>query len=467
MSGDPAMTSAIHVAAAVRAGDITAVQVAETTLANIARVDPQLNSFTAVTRERALAEAAAIDRRRAAGEVLPALAGVPYAVKNLFDVTGLSTLAGSKINRDLPPATADATLITRMHEAGAVLVGTLNMDEYAYGFTTENAHYGPTRNPHDVDLISGGSSGGSGAAVAARLVPLTLGSDTNGSIRVPASLNGIWGLKPTYGRLSRAGSFPFVASLDHLGPFASTLDDLAACYDAMQGPDARDPACAQRPVESVATTLVEGSTGLRVARLGGYFDENVTDAARDAVDRACAALNVTRKVIFPDVAKARAAAFIITSSEGASLHLPNLRTRMDDFDPMTRDRFLAGTLLPASWYLKAQRIRAKFRARVMEIFGDVDVLIAAATPIHATPIGTEMLELAGQRLPLRASMGILTQPISCIGLPVVVAPVPPSSGLPIGVQLIAPPWREDLCFRVAHALVTQGVARSPIPAVHA
>ena len=312
---------------------------------------------------------------------MPPLAGVPYAVKNLFDVTGLSTLAGSKINRDLPPATADATLITRMRDAGAVLVGTLNMDEYAYGFTTENTHYGPTRNPHDIDRISGGSSGGSGAAVAARLVPLTLGSDTNGSIRVPASLNGIWGLKPTYGRLSRAGSFPFVASLDHLGPFASTLDDLAACYDAMQGPDARDPACAQRPVETVATRVVEGSTGLRVARLGGYFDENVTDAARDAVDRACAALAVTRKVIFPDVAKARAAAFIITSSEGASLHLPNLRTRMDDFDPMTRDRFLAGTLLPASWYLKAQRIRAKFRARVMEIFGDVDVLIAAATPV--------------------------------------------------------------------------------------
>jgi AtzE family amidohydrolase len=466
MSGDSGTTSAMAIAGAIRAGKTTAVAVAESTLANIARIDPQINSFTAITRERALKEAAEVDRRRSAGQSLPPLAGVPYAVKNLFDVVGLPTLAGSKINRDLPPAIRDATLISHMHDAGAVLVGVLNMDEYAYGFTTENTHYGPTRNPHDVNRISGGSSGGSAAAVAARMVPLSLGSDTNGSIRVPSSLNGIWGLKPTYGRLSRAGSFPFVASLDHLGPMAATLDDLAACYDALQGPDERDPASAQRPAEPVVKALADGTRGLRVARLGGYFDENVTDAARDAVDRACAALAVTRKVIFPDVAKARAAAFIITASEGAALHLPDLRARADDFDPLTRDRFLAGALVPAAWYLKAQRLRAWFRLRVLEIFGDVDVLITAATPSAATPIGTEMLELAGQQMPLRASMGMLTQPISCIGLPVVVAPVPPAAGLPVGVQLIAAPWREDLCFRVAHALVAAGAARSPIPEVH-
>src|SRR5262245_46705652 len=180
--------------------------------------DPVLNAFTAVTTERAQATAAALDGRRARGGELGPLAGVPFAVKNLFDVAGLPTLAGSKINREHPPAVRDATLIERLEAAGAVLVGALNMGEYAYDFTGENVHDGPSRNPHDKSRMTGGSSGGSASAVGGRLVPLSLGSDTNGSIRVPSSLCGIFGLKPTYGRLSRARTFPFVASLDHLGP---------------------------------------------------------------------------------------------------------------------------------------------------------------------------------------------------------------------------------------------------------
>ena len=179
------------------------------------------------------------------------LAGVPFAVKNLFDVKGLSTRAGSKINRDLAPSPRDATLIERMEAAGAVLVGALNMGEYAYDFTGENVHDGPSRNPHDPTRMTGGSSGGSGSAVGGGLVPIALGSDTNGSIRVPSSFCGIFGLKPTYGRLSRARSFPFVASFDHLGPFARSVGDLALAYDAMQGPDADDAACTTRPVEPV------------------------------------------------------------------------------------------------------------------------------------------------------------------------------------------------------------------------
>ncbi len=172
---------------------------------------------------------------------------MPFAVKNLFDIAGLTDLAGSKINRDNPPAHRDATLIERLEAAGAILVGALNMGEYAYDFTGENIHDGPSRNPHDLDRMTGGSSGGSGAAVGGGLVPLALGSDTNGSIRVPSSLCGIFGLKPTYGRLSRARSFPFVASLDHLGPFARSARDLALAYDAMQGFDPDDPVCADRP----------------------------------------------------------------------------------------------------------------------------------------------------------------------------------------------------------------------------
>ena len=238
-------SSAQAIAAAVGKGSASAREVVEAALDRIAARNEALGAFTDVTAARALKKAAAIDAARARGERLGSLAGAPFAVKNLFDVAGLPTRAGSKINRGRPPAPRDATLVRRLEEAGAVLVGALNMGEYAYDFTGQNVHDGPSRNPHDLGAMTGGSSGGSGAAVAGGLVPLALGSDTNGSIRVPSSFCGIFGLKPTYGRLSRAGTFPFVASLDHLGPFARSAGDLALSYDAMLGPDADDPAQAE------------------------------------------------------------------------------------------------------------------------------------------------------------------------------------------------------------------------------
>src|SRR5262249_36188921 len=246
MTLDPSTASAAEIATAVRAGTISAREVVDAVLAAIHTRNKTLNAFTTVTEERARAKATAIDARRAQGGPL---AGVPFAVKNLYDVEGLPTLAGSKINREHPPATRDATLIERLEAAGAILVGALNMGEYAYDFTGENVHDGPSRNPHDTLRMTGGSSGGSGGAVARRLVPPSRAPPTNGSPRVPASLCGIFGLKPTYGRLSRARPFPFVASLDHLGPFARTVGDLALAYDAMQGHDPDDPVCAQRPPE--------------------------------------------------------------------------------------------------------------------------------------------------------------------------------------------------------------------------
>lgn len=446
---------------------MSALEVVEATLASIAGVDPKLRSFTAVTSERARDEARTVDALRHAGSALPPLAGVPYAVKNLFDVVGLPTLAGAKVNAERPPATADAALVTRMRQAGAILVGTLNMDEFAYGFTTENTHFGATRNPHDLTRTAGGSSGGSGAAVAARLVPLALGSDTNGSIRVPASLCGVWGVRPTFGRLSRRGSFPFAASLDSVGPLAATLPDLAACYDMLQNAGPDDPAGTQRPAEMVRDAMLKGVDGLRIARLVGYFDEKATDMARSAVDRACEALAVRRLVDLPEAALGRAAAFVVSASEGGNLQLPTLRNRRADMEPLSRDRFLAGALVPAAWYVQAQRIRAWYCERLRALFRDVDVLVAAATPCSATPLGAEWLDLNGTRVPLRASMGLLTQPISCAGLPVVVTPTAQAGALPIGVQIIAPPWREDLCFRVAAALAAAGVAAAPLPLIHA
>jgi 1-carboxybiuret hydrolase len=441
---------------------MNAVAAVHAALARIELTDGRVNAFTAVLRERALRRAGAIDRD---GAALP-LAGLTFGAKNLFDIGGLPTLAGSKIEREAAPATRDAVLVRRLEAAGAVLVGALNMDEYAYGFTTENTHYGPTRNPHDTTRISGGSSGGSGAAVAAGQVPLSLGSDTNGSIRVPASLNGVFALKPTFGRLPRTGSYPFVASLDHLGPFARTVRDVALAYDAMQGPDADDPACAQRMIEPVTPLLTRGTDGLRIGVLGGWFRTMAQPSAQEAVKRAAAALGVDRVVDWPEVERARAAAFLITNAEGAALHLPDLKRRAHDFEPLSRDRFLAGALLPAAWIVQAQRVRRWFAQRVAESFREVDVVLAPATPCTAPPIGTEWLDIGGQRLPARASMGLLTQPVSCIGLPVATVPLwgcdSDAPHLPIGVQLIAAPWREDLCLRVAHALEAAGIASAPI-----
>jgi 1-carboxybiuret hydrolase len=438
---------------------VTAVRAA---LARIEATDQRVNAFTAVLHERALQRAEAIDRH----DIPLPLAGMTFGAKNLFDIKGLNTLAGSKIERDAPPAVRDAVLVRRLEAAGAVLVGALNMDEYAYGFTTENTHYGPTRNPHDLSRISGGSSGGSGAAVAAGQVPLALGSDTNGSIRVPASLCGVFGLKPTFGRLPRTGSYPFVASLDHLGPFARSVQDVAMAYDAMQGPDADDPACAQRPVEAMTPLLGRGNEGLRIGVLGGWFRTMAQASALDAVDRVAAALGVERIVEWPEVERARAAAFLITNAEGAALHLADLKTRAHDFEPLSRDRFLAGALLPAAWVVQSQRLRRWFAERVAESFRDVDVVLAPATPCVAPPIGTEWLDIAGERLNARASMGLLTQPVSFIGLPVATVPVWGCDGdaphLPIGVQVIAAPWREDLVLRVAAQLEAQAVVRAPV-----
>jgi AtzE family amidohydrolase len=442
----------------VHSGEASALEVVRAALDRIDARDAELNAFTAVTRERALSEASAVDAARAAGEALGPLAGVPYAVKNLFDINGLATLAGSKINAGHAPAAADATLVRRLRKAGAVLVGALNMDEYAYGFTTENSHYGATRNPRDPARIAGGSSGGSAAAVAGELVPLSLGSDTNGSIRVPASLCGIFGFKPTYGRLSRAGTYPFVASLDHVGPFARSVADLALAYDVMQGPDAADPVCAERAIEPSLALLPRRADGLRIAVAGGYFASNAGPEALAAVAKAAQALGVTRTVALPEAGRARAAAFVMTAVEGANLHLHDLRTRAQDFEPLSRDRLLAGMLVPASWYAQAQRFRRWYRDEVMKLFADVDVMLAPATPRGATLVGQESMTIGGADMLVRANMGILTQPISFIGLPVVAAPVLQPGRMPVGVQIIAAPWREDHCLRVAATLEAHGIA---------
>jgi AtzE family amidohydrolase len=449
MSLADAPMSAAAIARAVKGRKMTAMRVLHETLERIEALNPALNAYTNVLAHRAANEAFLVDEAIRDGRGAGPLAGVPYGVKNLFDVKGLPTRAGSIINRDRPPAKNDAELLWRMTQAGAVLLGTQTMDEYAYGFTTENAHDGTTRNPHDASRVAGGSSGGSAASVAAGLGAVALASDTNGSIRVPASFCGVFGLKPTYGRLPRTGAFPFVFDLDHVGPLARTAEDLALVYDALQGPDPHDPACAERAAEPAMPHLARLPRGLRIGVLDGWFHDKAESVARAAVDHVADALGARTKVSLPGAEAARASAFLITAAQGGNLHLANLRARPGAFDPATRDRLLAGALLPAAFVVQAQRVRRWFSEQAAEVFRSFDILLAPATPCAATLIGQETLELGGHSYPARPSLGLLTQPLSCIGLPVVSVPVCHKGALPIGVQIVAAPWRETLALQVS------------------
>jgi aspartyl-tRNA(Asn)/glutamyl-tRNA(Gln) amidotransferase subunit A len=387
---------------------------------------------------------------------------VPFAVKNLVDIAGLPTRAGSKINRDRKAAARDGATIRSLEAAGAILVGALNMGEYAYDFTGENAHDGSTKNPHDLTRMAGGSSGGSGAAVAAGLVPLAIGSSANGSIRVPSAFCGIFGLKPTYGRVSRAGAFPFVGSLDTLGPFGRSVADLALCYDSMQGADPDDPVMSERPPEYVLDRINLGISGLRIAIAGGYFARNGHPEVFRAVELAANAVGAKRQVELPEVERARAAAYVMTASEAAALHLDRVRERANDFDPAVRDRLIAAAMIPAPWLQRAQRFRRWYRTQVHALFKEVDVILAPATPCRAPRLGQKMFTLDGEEMLVRPNIGIYTQPFSFIGLPIVAAPIWPDEGLPLGVQIVAAPWREEAAMRVGRYLEQTGIAKAPV-----
>ena len=401
-SFDPTRATATDIARAVAQGAISARDVVDATLTAIARINPKINAFTQVTAARARAKAAAIDADRGRGAALGPLAGVPYAVKNLFDIEGVVTTAGSKIQRDDGAATADAPLIERLEAAGAILCGALNMGEYAYDFTGDNLHDGAALNPHDLRHMTGGSSSGSAAAVAAGLVPFALGSDTNGSIRVPASFCGLFGLKPTFGRLPRRGTFPFVASFDHLGPLGRSVGDLALAYDAMQGPDPRDAACAQRGVEPVSERLEKGRDGLRIGVATGYFAKGGMPACFAAVAQVAAALDARMEIELAEAARARSAAYIITASEGGALHLDRLRRRPQDFDAEVRHRLFAGAMIPASLVMQAQKFRSWYRRHVLAAFETVDIILAPAAPCPAPRRGQERMLLDGVDSSVRA-----------------------------------------------------------------
>ena len=422
----------------------------EQAFGRIAALNGQLNAFTDLTRESAAAE-----------QENGPLAGMTFAFKNLYDFAGLTTCAGSVILADNPPAIEHAAAVASLINAGAAPLGATNMDEFAFGFTTENSHAGPARNPHDISRVAGGSSGGSAAAVAAGLVDLALGTDTNGSIRVPASFCGVFGLKPTYGRLSRRGVFPFSTSLDHVGLFARSAAELAAGYDALQGRDPRDPMQADRQPELVGEL---SKKPLRIAKLGGHFGKYAGEAAVEAVSAAAGALGAQETVELPLAAAGRAAGALITYAEAGELHRERLKSDRHRLDPLIRYRLTAAALTPAQWYLQAQRVRRMLKQQIDSLFATYDLLIAPATPFPARTIGTETVELGRETIPARSAAGIMTQPLTPTGVPIAVVPLWPlaGEGLPVGVQLIAKPWCEADALAAAFMLEQAGIAKAPI-----
>ena len=457
MNADWKTLDAVAIAQAIRHRQTTATEIIQATLTRIEQENPSRNCFTTITGQVAQKQAHVIDRNIEQGSPLGILTGVPFAVKNLFDIAGLTTLAGAKINEDNAPAEKDATAIARLKQAGGVLVGALNMDEYAYGFVTENSHYGATPNPHDPSRISGGSSGASAAAVAAGLVPLALGSDTNGSVRVPAALCGIYGLKPTYGRLSRAGTVLLSDSLDHIGVFARSVRDLATVMDLLQGEDIADPVSTKHPPEPCLPQLNLGIQDVRVGVADGYFATGATAAALEVVEELARILGTSRRVTLPESDRAKAAAYLITATEGASQHLEALQSRPHDFDPATRDRFLAGALIPSQWYHQAQRFRSWYRYQLRKVFQDFDIILAPTTPCVAPKLGQKTIEIEGKIVQVRPHLGRFTQPISFVGLPVLSVPIYRSGSLPLGVQIITSPYNEALLLRLASILEREGV----------
>ncbi|MCC4598113.1 AtzE family amidohydrolase [Xanthomonas campestris pv. phormiicola] len=435
------------IAAATRATPGHAQARSERTLERIAAANPGLHALTRVLPERARADAARVQASLAGGGDGGALAGVPFVVKDLFDVAGLATTAGAAIRADAAPAAHDAVLVQRLVQAGAVLVGTANMDEFAYGFATVNAHYGTTRNPHDRTCLAGGSSGGSAAAVAAGLVPFALGSDTNGSIRVPASLCGVYGLRPSHGRLPLDGVFPFVEAFDVAGPFAGTLADLRAVYEVMAGAPLPDCAVAS----------------LRIARLGGWFARNLDPALGAGLEALAGHLGSSAVRELPDAPRARAAAFVITAAEGGVRHRAALARDAAGFDPATRDRLLAGLQVPAAAVADAQRFGVWFAGAMQRLWDEVDVLLAPATPCVAPRIDQETIQIDGAAVSARANLGVFTQPLGLARCPVLAAPLYRPGQLPLGVQLIAAPGREDRLFALAAQLERDGLIGSTPP----
>ncbi|KAG8153487.1 amidase family protein [Burkholderia catarinensis] len=440
------MRSALALAAAIRAGQIDAVSTVQAVLDDIASRDGRYRACSQTFDVRALHDARRIDGLVRGGRDPGPLAGVPFLVKGNFDVAGYVTVAGSPVRAALPPAGSDAAMVARLAAAGAIPVGATHMDELACGATGVNPHFGAVRLPADPSRMTGGSSSGSAAAVAAGYVPLALGSDTNGSIRAPAALCGVWGIRPGTQRLSRTGCVPYATTLDAVGGFANDIDDLAALYRALLG---ASPLPTQRSAHDPAAPL-------RAAVLTGDFERHADTAAWQAVRHAAAGLHAADAIPIDgaEAARVREAAVVVSNVELARAHRALLDAPSACVSERLRTRIAAGAATPDAVYAQALACRAAWRTRIAAYFERYDILIAATTPYAAPRFTDATVDVNGIALEPAKSLGMLTQPISFADLPVIAAPCFRPGELPVGVQLIGAPGDEAACFAAARRLAS-------------
>ncbi|MBH00030.1 MAG: Asp-tRNA(Asn)/Glu-tRNA(Gln) amidotransferase GatCAB subunit A [Solibacterales bacterium] len=439
----------------IRRGELSPVELTQEVLANIARLQPHLNAYVTVTESFALEQARRAEREIQAGEYRGPLHGIPYAAKDLYYTQGIRTTIGSKLMADFLPD-YDATVIQKLHAAGAVLVGKAGLHEWAYGITSTNPHFGAVRNPWDLDRIPGGSSGGSTAALASGQCLFSLGSDTGGSIRIPASLCGTVGLKPTFGRVSRHGVFPLSHTLDHAGVFGLTVCDTAWAYEAIAGVDDRDDSSVDRP-NPVAS--LDGITRLDGKKVGVprnfYFDQldpDVDAAVRTALNKLETLGATMVDIEVPDIEEFNAVAILIQLAEATSVHRRRFQEHPEDFGDDVRMLIEQGYFVTATDYLDAQRRRRKLNSDFNTLLQQVDVIVAPTIPIVAAKIGQTTTTIGGIEGNVRLVTTRLVRALNLTGLPVLSVPCGMSSeGLPIGLQLIGSLFGEASLLEMGHA----------------
>ena len=455
-------------ASLVESNRLSPVELVAAHLERIEQTDEQLNSFITLLADEATAAAARAEAEIQGGDYRGPLHGIPIGLKDLYYTKGVRTTVGSKIMRDFTPD-YDAAVTERFRDAGAILMGKLQMHEFALGATSENPHHGPARNPWDITRITGGSSGGSGSSVAAGQCMAALGSDTGGSVRIPASACGIVGLKPTFGRISRVGVFPLANSLDTVGPMTRTVRDTAIVMNAIAGYDERDRSSADRSDEDFTRLLGQDVSGLRIGVPQDYFYDLIDEEVTNAVRRAAEVLEElgahVEECSIPALNDSIGISGTILLTEAAEIHLENLREHAGDFGSDVRGRLEEGAMTPAVSYIAAQRARTEFNHAIAEAMETYDILLAPTTALGAPKLGDRMVEVDGVQEAKLAVMPRLTRPHNICGIPTVSVPCGfTADGLPIGMQLAARPFEDALALQVAYAYeqATEWHRRHPV-----
>jgi aspartyl-tRNA(Asn)/glutamyl-tRNA(Gln) amidotransferase subunit A len=436
-------------------GELSPVELVDSTLRRIEEVDPQLGSYVLVSAEQAMAAARAAEASIAAGYHLGPLHGTTIALKDLVGVRGEVSSAGSKVLQDFVP-TEDATIAARLRAAGAIFVGRLNMHEFAYGVTTDNPHYGAARNPWDTGRTPGGSSGGSGAAVAARLCCGAIGTDTGCSIRLPAAFNGIAGIRPTIGRVSNHGITPLAWTLDTAGPMCRTVEDCALMLGAIAGFDAKDRQTAGVPVPNYVDGLDRGLEGMRIALIEDFTLTGLQAGVAGAVEAAIHELEAggaqVREVAMTDLEPSISALLTVDIAEPAAYHAAWLRERPQDYGDDVRALLEVGELYLATHYIQAQRYRTLLRDQFDDVLRDVDAILTPTVPFTAPPVGaTDVTLESGETLDIISAVMRYNALPPLVGLPALSVPCGfADDGLPVGMQLIGRAFDEGTLFRIGH-----------------